>query len=243
MRRALLLPFDHCMAAFARALPESPWLGLATLFIGCTVAWWIYVPLHELAHAFGCLATGGSVTRLEIDARYGAALLQQLFPFVAVGSDYAGQLTGFDTGGSDWVYLATDAAPFLLTVVVGVPLLVRLARRGRASAGSSFALGAALPVALAPFTNLPGDYYEMGSIVVTRAMAFVDPGFPLERWRSDDFFSLAGRLANDRLGPGDVAGLSASGLVGLVLALATYHAGAGVAALGERLRTAKGGTP
>ena len=66
------------------------------------------VPLYYFGTAYGCLLTGGDVTRLEISPEYGAALLQKLFPFVAVGSDYAGQLTGFDTHDNDVIYLATS---------------------------------------------------------------------------------------------------------------------------------------
>src|SRR5207344_3373896 len=96
---------------------------LAILIVAAALTWWIYVPIHELAHAFGCLAGGGAVTRLEIDPLYGAAWLQRVFPFVAVGSDYAGQLTGFDTRGNDLTYLLTDFLPFVGTIAVGVPLL------------------------------------------------------------------------------------------------------------------------
>jgi hypothetical protein len=230
MRQALLLPFTHFVAAFQRAVPDPPWLGLGALLAGITASWWIYVPVHELAHALGCIVTGGTVERLEIDAKYGATLLQRVFPFVVVGSSYAGQLTGFDTGGNDLVFLATDFAPFLLTIAAGVPLLVRIGRRGSASLPRSFLLGVALPVAYAPFTNLPGDYYEMGSIVVTRGTAFAVPGFDVERWRGDDLFALARELGGG--GPpraGDLAGLAAGSILALALAFGTYLAGALVA--------------
>jgi hypothetical protein len=54
---------------------------------------------------------------------YGASLLTNIFPFVSTGSDYAGQLTGFDTHGSDLTYLFTVFFPFILTILLGVPLI------------------------------------------------------------------------------------------------------------------------
>src|SRR6185503_6461946 len=107
---------DACVRAGGRA-------AILLAAVSALAAWWIYVPLHELAHAWGCLLAGGAVTRLEIGEIYGAAWLARLFPYVTAGSEYAGRLSGFDTRGSDLVYLATCALPFVLTVFVGVPLL------------------------------------------------------------------------------------------------------------------------
>ena len=121
-------------------------------------SWWIYVPLHELGHAFGCIFGGGTVTELQISPMYGAALLKEFFPFVTVGSEYAGQLTGFDTKGSDLIYLLTDFFPFLLTIFIGVPLL-------RSAAGSkpiwaAIKLGFGRPIAFAPFISFSGNIAE-----------------------------------------------------------------------------------
>ncbi len=198
-------------------------------------AWWVYVPLHELAHAWGCLLAGGQVTRLEIAEVYGAAWLARVFPYVTVGSEYAGRLSGFDTRGSDLVYLVTCALPFALTVVVGVPLL-RAAPRVRDWRGAIM-LGAAVPMAFAPFGSLTGDYYEMGSILVSRVVAVFAPGFAVERWRSDDLVKLVSTLAPDAA-VSDVVGVTASVLVGVVLAFATYWAGVMVSAgAARRCRT------
>ena len=202
--------------------------GLALAVASFCAGWWIYVPTHELLHALGCWATGGEVTRLEIDGIYGAALLHRLFPFVAVGSAYAGQLTGFDTHGSDFVYLATDFTPFLLTVLVGVPLLQAVARAKWSPAWRAVGLGIAAPVAYAPFMSLGADYYEMGSVLVTRAATFVNPVLDAKRWRSDDLVKLA---TQDLPGRGGLTGtdillLLAGCLVGLALSLATYGLGA-----------------
>ena len=48
--------------------------------------------------------------------------------FVVSGSEYAGRLSGFDTRGSDWIYLATDLGPFVLTIFPGVWWMRRAAR-------------------------------------------------------------------------------------------------------------------
>jgi hypothetical protein len=190
-------------------------------------SWWIYVPIHELLHVAGCLLGGGEVTRLEIDPIYGAALLQRVFPFVTVGSDYAGQLTGFDTHGSDLTYLLTDFLPFALTIWVGVPLL-RRASRARPGWRAAAMTGAALPIAFAPFISLPGDYYEMGSIVISRL--FSDAGWSVgaDRWRGDDVFKQIDTLfsSGTPFGAVDVIGVAASVCLAIVLAFATYAIGA-----------------
>ncbi|MGH7789523.1 MAG: hypothetical protein ACRERC_21810 [Candidatus Binatia bacterium] len=225
--RFLRLPVDDYLAALELFIRRFRWPHLAALAAAAVFSWWIYVPIHELLHAAGCRLGGGSVTRLEIDPIYGAALLQPFFPWVAVGSEYAGQLTGFDTGGSDLTYLLTDFLPFVLTIIIGVPLL--RAAGGWRGTGLTQALlfGAALPVALAPFVSLTGDFYEMGSILVSRLVARGDPGFAVDRWRSDDVFKLIGELfgAGGSGGLADAAGIAASLLLGSMLAFATYAAG------------------
>ncbi len=196
--------------------------SIGILLVSVLAAWWLYVPLHELGHAWGCLLAGGRVTRLEIAEIYGAAWLARVFPYVTVGSEYAGRLSGFDTRGSDLIYLATDALPFVLTVFVGVPLLRAVPRV--LGWRRSVMLGAALPMAFAPFVSLPGDYYEMGSILVSRMVAVLVPGFAVDRWRSDDLVKLVGALAPDaRIA--DAAGVAASLLLGAALAWGTYWAG------------------
>jgi len=209
-----------------RGFPATAWLTLACALVA---TWFVYVPVHELLHAYGCIAGGGDVTRLEIAPEYGGTLLARVFPFVVAGSDYAGQLTGFDTHGSDAVYLATVLAPYLLTIFPGVPLFRRHARRGGSPLRHAAAIGVALPLALAPFLSLAGDYYEAGSIVATRlAQAsgwLSDPA----RLRSDDVFRLAGRLRADGAGAADWLLVVASFAVGGMLALLTYHLGARIA--------------
>lgn len=143
------------------AVLHSGWRSLLLVGAGLLAGWWLYVPVHELLHVLGCWAAGGEVTRLEIDPIYGARWIALVFPFVSPGGAYAGRLSGFDTRGSDWIYLATDLAPFALALWPGFWWLRRAAR-----ARQPVAYGAALPTALAPLLSLTGDAYEMGSLVV-----------------------------------------------------------------------------
>jgi hypothetical protein len=198
--------------------------------LGLVATWYAYVPVHELLHALGCVAAGGEVTRLEVQAQYGGELLARLFPFVVAGGEYAGRLSGFDTRGSDLVYLATDALPYSLSVLIGVPLLRACTRARR-----PFRTGAAVVIGLAPFYNLTGDYYEMGSILVTRVAAGLGGDF--SGLRSDDLVLLLTQLFSRSA----ELGLAGEGLalpllvvavsfsVGLALAFATWGLGDGLA--------------
>ena len=93
----------------------------------CIAAWFVYTPIHELLHAAGCMLTGGTVRELQLSARYGGHLLARVFDFVRVEGEYAGRLSGFDTRGNDWIYLATDLGPFALTLFPGAWALRRAA--------------------------------------------------------------------------------------------------------------------
>jgi hypothetical protein len=235
--RFFLAPVLDLRAAFTRALPERPWPGIAAIFVGFAISGWVYVPVHELLHAFGCMAFGGTVDRLEIDPLYGSALLQRVFPFVAVGSEYAGQLTEFDTRGSDLIYLATVFAPFLLTILLGVWLLRAVSRFRRPGILPCLLLGASTPHAFAPFVNVAGDFYEIGSIFSSRVVALFDPGLSIEAWRSDDLIRTASRLLeSDSAGPGDAVVLVLGSLLGAVLTFATYQAGGAFSDLVTRRR-------
>ena len=200
----LLNGLDRCLTRGVRSL------GLVLL--GTLAGWWIYVPVHELLHAAACAAAGGQVSRLEIDGLYGGALLARVFPFVVSGSAYAGRLSGWNTRGSDWIYLATDLGPFVLTLFPGVWLMRRAAGSGR-----GFLFGFSLPFALAPFLSLTGDAYEIGSILVTKD----------GRVRGDDLFKIAEALGKTEGAPWGAFTLAA--LLGLVWAYLTWAAGAWVA--------------
>ncbi|MBK8740004.1 MAG: hypothetical protein IPM02_10865 [Betaproteobacteria bacterium] len=223
-RRLFAEPVRDYLAALD-AMRDRGVAGLAVAGVAFALAWFVYVPIHELFHAWGCLLAGGTVTRLEIAPEYGGALLARIVPFVVAGSAYAGQLTGFDTGGNDAIYLATVLAPFLLTILIGVPLLKRAARPLANPGWRPWLLGASLPVAYAPFVSLPGDYYEAGAILVSRAAQWADPAHPLARWRGDDVFKLARELSGAGATGPDWLGMGASLAVGILLAFLTYHLG------------------
>jgi hypothetical protein len=216
------------------AQAAHPKRALVIVLLAGAVSWWVYVPVHELLHALGCWGTGGSVSELQIAPQYGGAVLARFLPFVVgSGGDYAGRLSGFDTKGSDFIYLATDALPFLLSLFIGVPLLKACARPGRPAL-----LGAAFVLALAPFYSLPGDYYEMGSTITTRVLAVFTGGGnppPFAALRSDDLVKLVSdvvtRPGEFQVRSGRDAVMAAlviavGFVVGTVLAFATYAAGA-----------------
>jgi hypothetical protein len=238
LRAFFRLPLDDVLAwmeGVARA--PRPFLTLAASLLAMGLTWFLYVPVHELLHVLGCVATGGSVSELQIQPIYGGALLAELFPFVVSGGEYAGRLSGFDTHGSDLVYLATDFTPYLLSILIGVPALRQCAMRAR-----PLLFGAAVVLGLAPFYSIPGDYYEMGSILTTRALAWATGGGGppvFEALRSDDLLALIGDLfarpAELGLGGGGEVALGA-GLIALataaavLLAFSTYALGSAVAA-------------
>src|SRR3954470_16189017 len=112
LRSLLLTPFTDAFHGLDRCLDR----GVRALLLaaaGLTAGWWLYVPLHELLHAAACRAAGGGVTRLQIARPYGGGLLPPPVPFRFPASEYAGRLSGFNTRGSDAIYLATDLGPFL----------------------------------------------------------------------------------------------------------------------------------
>ena len=232
MKKIVLRLFGDVMACLVHLerVPR-PVLAMLVVAVSLVVTWFVYVPIHELLHAAGCLVTGGEVTRLEVAPQYGGRLLAEYFSFVVSGSDYAGQLTGF-TRDSDPIYLATVFGPYVLTVVFGIPLL-----RSCTRAWHPVRLGAGIVVGLAPFYNLFGDYFEMGSILVTRLATVLGLGSgPLAypTLRSDDVFKLVGEIftspeAHALSGAGDVATAMVlvlfSFLLGIILAFLTYTLG------------------
>ncbi|HEY3176708.1 MAG TPA: hypothetical protein VGK94_13215 [Candidatus Polarisedimenticolia bacterium] len=204
---------------------------------GMAAGWILYVPIHELLHAAGCLATGGTVSEVRLAPIHGGAILGRLFGFVvpAEAGDYAGRVTGFDTRGSDLCYLATDAAPYLLTILIGVPLLRRLRRSPMPPVGA-WLFGPAVILAAAPLISLTGDYFEMGTVLATllpwwRGLAHL---------RSDDLFRLLGGLAGGEIedGPSALLAIGVSILIALVLASWTYRLGIIVGTLALRPRRA-----
>jgi len=169
MKQWLLTPLHDVLAGMEPVMRiRNPIKAMAPMMIAMIVTWFFYVPVHELLHVLGCIATGGSVSELSLRPWYGGTILQHYFDFIVPDSNYAGQLTGFDTKGSDLIYLSTDVLPFVLSILIGVPLL-RFCTRKR----HPILLGPAIVLGMAPFYNLPGDYYEMSSIITTRAVTMV----------------------------------------------------------------------
>jgi hypothetical protein len=226
--RLLAAPFTDLFAGLQRSTEALGGRALPLLLVACAAGWWLYVPVHELMHAWGAQLGGATVTRLDIDPIYGARFLQRFFPYVQVGSAYAGQLAGFDTHGSDLAYALTVFFPFVLSIAIGVPLLVRAARVPAPSVASTALFGFALPIAWAPILSIGGDFYELGAIAISRAAALV--GAQGESWRGDDVIAIVGRRFGGAFSWLDAAGVAASLLLGIVLAFATYAAGRAVAA-------------
>ncbi|HVR29822.1 MAG TPA: hypothetical protein VMS86_09850 [Thermoanaerobaculia bacterium] len=184
----LVRPFTEILYGLERCLVPGV-TGLLRCFAGLAIGWWIYVPIHELLHAFGCELGGGRVWRLELDPLYGGALLERWLHFVEAGGDYAGRLAGFDTGGSDVVHLMTTGLPFVLTIFPGVWWM----RRG-ARCGSGLVFGAALVAATGPFLSLTGDAYEIGSLYAVQLAPWSSAG-ARAALVGDDAFVIASGLA------------------------------------------------
>ena len=223
--KIILLPFKDFFSGLDSALTAVSTVNIGVIFVLFALTWWVYVPIHELAHALGCIIGGGTVSRLEISPLYGGGILESIFPFVYSGSDYAGQLTGFDTKGSDVTYMLTVFLPFLLTIFLGVPLLRSAA--GSAPLAASVKLGVALPIAFAPFISFSGDYYEMGSIAVSRIAEAISAAPDSAAWRSDDVFKLGEELffSGKPYSAADVLGVASSFVLGVAFIYATYLLG------------------
>ncbi len=136
---------------------------LIPLFTGLILGWWVYVPIHELLHAAGCVVSGGYISRLELSPIYGGELFSRLFPFISSGGKYAGRLTGFVTHGSDMTYGVTIYLPYLLSLPAFACLQLAVSR------GNRFMFGFLLPCAIAPLLGLTGDFYELGSLILFQA--------------------------------------------------------------------------
>ncbi len=220
LKNVLLSPIYDYSEVLKTFRGRPGFLTFLIILFGFVIGWWVYVPLHELLHAFGCIVGGGTVSRLDISPLYGAALLKKVFPFIHIGSDYAGQLKGFDTEGSDLTYFLTVFSPYILTVILGVPAITLLKRVKNPTLRHAFLFGLAMPPAYAPFISITGDLYEMGSILITVAMPEALLSHDPTRWRSDDLIGLIRTLSESAQGmePTDT-----------IIILLSFTAGAGLA--------------
>jgi len=177
--------------------------------------WAIYVPVHEFLHVAGCALAGGKVDELVIGRGIGGAYWAKIFPFVTVEPGFGGRISQFDPG-SDLGFLLTDIFPYFLTPI-GIYLLRHTVRKARIALA-----GPAIVLSFAPFLNLFGDYYEMGSIIVT--VPFMSMGTAAaEGLRTDDLIGflsgLPGNAAVQAMGWPVALTLTAAGfIIGLVLA-------------------------
>jgi hypothetical protein len=217
-------PWNDYLRLLQLLAKEFSVLNVIMLLGGVIVGWWFYVPLHELFHAWGCQLSGGHVGRLEISAEYGAQWLQQYFPYIAVGSEYAGQLVEFDTYGNDGIYIATVIAPYILTIYPGIPLFYWLLSRPWIGFAHCFALGFLVPIVIAPFVSIIGDFYELGSIIMSNIGNYLYPGVDTDIWRGDDFLLVLATISPQAT-PHDWAGVISSLLIGTVMAWVVYSAG------------------
>jgi hypothetical protein len=204
--------FEACLERVLDRGPGARPIVRLAIVAGCAaVAWWIYVPLHELAHAGACVSCGGEVKRMTLAPIYGGSIAARFFPWIDDDTPYAGQLADFDPG-SDLCYLWLVLAPFAATPLAR-PLLSRAARAGSAPL---FAAGALL--ALMPIASVTGDFYEAASIVVTRAAEGAVPDARL--LRSDDLLALVSRLRAAHAGATGWALVTAAVLLGAIAATA-----------------------
>jgi hypothetical protein len=221
-------PLQTFLRQYAAVLAVRPTgRTVCRLVVGVLLGWWIYVPVHEILHAVGCMMLGGHVTQLEIQPLYGGAILERILPFVSAGGNYAGRLSGFDTGGSDVVYFTTVYFPYVLSL--GGLWLMETAVTKR----SAVIFGVALPCALAPLIGLTGDFLEAGSLILYQLWPGVEQVH--RQLISDDLFRLLETLGERPLSRLLQLGFIAiSLLIGAVLAWGTLIAA-------DRIRAAAAG--
>jgi len=146
----------------------------------------VLVPVHELLHAAGCLATGGAVGRLELLPLFGGGVLHRVLPWVVPGGRYAGRLAGFSPAG-DLSYVVTVLAPHVVLAFAGAAVCRYAAARGRL-----VAFGAGLAAAAQPLASLTGDFYEAASILVSDAAGALGAGWT-RVLRGDDILVVISR--------------------------------------------------
>jgi hypothetical protein len=231
--KTLLLPWSEVFRIMFQPLltvADRPlWRIFLPLLLSLLVVWFITVPVHELLHVAGCLLTGGEVSELTIQPMYGGVLLAKMFSFVTPGGGYAGQLTGFDTGGSDVCYFVTVWFPFLLTVLLGVSCLTLAAGTGR-----SFVHGIGIVHTFLPVASITGDFYEMGSILATRLLGLPVDSRAADLIRGDDLMLVISRVRE----AGPDYGLLTVGL-GLIISIGLITLTVDLSILTARLVTRK----
>ncbi len=65
MRSFFRQPFDDVLACLETIVTvKGPIRAMGSMMATLIVAWFIYVPIHELLHVLGCLLAGGEVDRM-----------------------------------------------------------------------------------------------------------------------------------------------------------------------------------
>jgi len=217
--RTLIFPWSTVAVALFRPLLVKERASTVKIFlpliIVLLVVWFLTVPIHELLHVSGCLLSGGKVTRLAIQPMYGGTLLSHVFDFVSAGGNYAGRLEGFDTGGNDMSYFITVFFPFLLTIFFGFSMLSLAAR-----SGNPLWHGIGIVQTILPVASITGDYYEMGSIVMTRLLGYGPGSARAELFRGDDLPLVLSRVWEAAPPHGSLI-VAAAALLGVVFIVVT----------------------
>ncbi|MCD4653975.1 hypothetical protein K8T06_08565 [bacterium] len=243
--------YQDLMSGFVQPFQklDSIMLPGIIVLVSTIITWFIYVPIHELFHVGGCVFTGGTVSELVMGHEYGAAYLQNFFPFITPATtQYAGRVTGFEPNG-DLGYMITVFAPFLLTLFPGVWFLKKVYTKQK-----TWLLGPGIVMGLASFYNLTGDYFEMGTILSTRLVNLLLAGQPANLFenfwllRSDDIFRLFGEIYESPTvygmdtGLGIIATVSVI-VIGFILAVSmagwTYQLGRRIAGFSSSSPSAK----
>ncbi len=206
--------------------------SLIRIMVGLICGWFVYVPVHELLHVAGCLLGGGTVTTLQIQPLYGGTILESIFSFVEAGGDYAGRLSDFDTGESDWVYALTVASPLILAV----PAFLGMVRA--AAASSPFFFGFLIVPALSPLLSLTGDLLELSTL----ALHQVWPAVETRALVSDDLFRLLASPPQGGWTLGAAVFVAAAQILAVVMALALLCASDWLARKKGRLWTSGPGS-
>lgn len=199
----------HGLWCFETLLDSGGMKSLILSMVGLIVFWHIYTPVHELLHVAACLVGGGTVEELALKPQYGGTILSHVFPFITPESDYAGQLTGFQTPNY-LVYAMVDFAPYVLSLV-GVVLFEYCRRKRR-----PMIFGLAVILAFIPFMSIPGDYYEAASLVTTQLAEAGNETLAPGVLISDDVFKSVGDLKKQELLTGPMIGLIALGVLAAI---------------------------
>ncbi len=215
MRLLFVTPFTDLYAGVRRVIASLGALALplAARGLRCRL-----VALRAAPRADACLGSAArrrDGDRLDIDPMYGARLLQRMFPYVQVG---LGLCRAARRLRHPRQRLDVCAGGLLSIRVDHCRSAFRCSYASRRATlpgvGSTLLLGMVLPLAWAPMLAIGGDFYELGSIAVSRAARYWRE--TVESWRGDDVVAIAGPDFDGESAWSDVAGIAASLPFGIV---------------------------